>query len=140
MLNGVFKIQNFKFEIVNQCKNNTCHVHFLEKDFYLDTLRYFDCNFTLLTFIFAWKVKTRGGAINDNSWAFIQSVDEIKLIIKLLKTLTCETNMKKLNTWNIIHHMIQMCDKRCMFKRWCVYYDNWLSLFCIKTMFVFFVI
>jgi hypothetical protein len=61
------------------------------------------------------KWRQKGGAINDNPWAFIQSVDEIKLIIKLLKTLACETNMKKMNTWNTIHHMIQMYDKRCIF-------------------------
>jgi hypothetical protein len=48
-------------------QNNTCHVQFLEKDFYLDAPSYFDRDFTLLTFIFAWKVKTKGGATNDNS-------------------------------------------------------------------------
>jgi len=74
-----------KYKIINYkpMQNNTCHVQFLEKDFYLDAPSYFDHDFTLLTFIFAWKVKTKRGATNDNSWTFIQNIDEIILMIKL---------------------------------------------------------
>jgi len=39
-------IQNIKFEVINQQKNDTCHVQFLEKDFYLGVLDSFDHDFT----------------------------------------------------------------------------------------------
>lgn len=38
--------------------------------------------------------------------------------------------MKELNTWNTIHHMMR--DKRCTFKRGCIY-DNHLPSLCIHT-------
>ncbi len=39
-------IQNTKFEVINQCKNDTCHVQSLEKDFYLSNPSSFDRDFT----------------------------------------------------------------------------------------------
>jgi hypothetical protein len=39
--------QNIKFKVINQHKNDTCHVQSLEKDFYLGTPSSFDCVFTL---------------------------------------------------------------------------------------------
>jgi hypothetical protein len=39
-------IRNTKFYVINQCKNDTCHVQSLEKDFYLGALGSFDRDFT----------------------------------------------------------------------------------------------
>ncbi len=49
MLNAISKIQDFKF--INQCKNDTCHVQSLEKDFYLGTPGSFDHDFTSLAMV-----------------------------------------------------------------------------------------
>ncbi len=32
-------IRSTKFKVINQCRNDMCHVQFLEKDFYLNTPR-----------------------------------------------------------------------------------------------------
>jgi len=40
-------IQNTKFKVINQHKNDTCHVQSLEKNIYFGALSSFDCVFTL---------------------------------------------------------------------------------------------
>jgi hypothetical protein len=41
-------IWNIKFKVINQHKNDTCHVQPLENDFYLDALSSFDYVFTFM--------------------------------------------------------------------------------------------
>jgi len=62
MLKGV--TQNTNFKVINQHKNDMCHVKSLEKDFYLGAFSYSNCVFTLscfgvLIFLFMgnnWKI------------------------------------------------------------------------------------
>jgi hypothetical protein len=43
---------NIEFKVINQHKNNTCHVQSLEKDFYLSIHSSFDHVFTHMTLQF----------------------------------------------------------------------------------------
>ncbi len=42
----------YKIKVINQHKNDMCHMQSLEKEFYLDALNSFDCVFTHIQFQF----------------------------------------------------------------------------------------